>query len=198
MELVEVSGARRGSYELIDEEGDGEVLHLRETPQLRACAGSGPCRPARRSSRPSTARSRRPTTSPSGASTAPARICAGAFDDVFWEDDMSRESAAAAPLMRSYRSSVERYGQAVSLLEGVRQDDPLGLPAARRSTSPTPPGAAASSIASSAQEDDQLTLGYLAFGQRHPSASSSKWAVYELAFARLHGRTPRPRNPGRN
>jgi len=33
MGLVEVSGARRGSYELIGEEGNGEVLHLRrETP----------------------------------------------------------------------------------------------------------------------------------------------------------------------
>lgn len=103
---------------------------------------------------------------------------------------MSREPADVQAFMQSYRSSVERSGQLLSTLEGVRQDGPLGLPGCTKVYLPDADGRHSVIYRFIRVRGGELVLGYLAFGQRHSPANSPKWTVYELAYARLHGRAP--------
>jgi hypothetical protein len=110
-----------------------------------------------------------------------------AFDDLSWQDDLSRATGSARRIGEEARSRLEREGQAVNALfacDGEARDG-TKLPGCVKVYLPPPGGPLGLVFRIAKSQDGRFYLDHLAFGVRHLPAGARGETVYWLAHRRL-------------
>jgi hypothetical protein len=109
------------------------------------------------------------------------------FDEVAWEDDLRRASAAAREVARTARAEFETLGIALEQLKPCSAEgaDGTELPGCVKVYVPAPSGPHGM-VFEIERIDRRLQLLYAAFGLRHPARDSRQPSVYAIAHRRLH------------
>ncbi len=92
-----------------------------------------------------------------------------AFDDLAWQDDLSKATGSARRIGEETRSRLEREGQAVNALFACDEDarDGTSLPGCVKVYVPPPGGPLGLVYRLAKGRDGRLYLDHLAFGVRH-------------------------------
>lgn len=116
-------------------------------------------------------------------------FAAVAFDDLAWQDDLSRATGSARRIGEEARSRLEREGQSVDALFACDQDarDGTSLPGCVKVYVPPPGGPLGLVCRIAKGQDGRLYLDHLAFGVRHLPPGVRGDTVYRLAHRRLNG-----------
>lgn len=112
-----------------------------------------------------------------------------AFDDLAWQDDLSRATGSARRIAEETRSRLEREGQAVDALFACDQEarDGTRLPGCVKVYLPPPGGPLGLVYRIAKGQDGRLYLDHLAFGVRHLPPGVRGETVYRRAHRRLRG-----------
>lgn len=121
------------------------------------------------------------------------------FDEVAWEEDLTRTTEAGRTAAAKARRDYERQG-GVPLSQLRRVDehgqDGTVLPRCAKVYVPAPAGRFGIVFKLEIEQDRGMVLNFLAFGVRHHPARSRRPTVYELAHWRMHGRHLDAEPPG--
>jgi hypothetical protein len=112
-----------------------------------------------------------------------------AFDDLAWQDDLSRATGSARRIGEETRSRLEREGQSVDALFACDADarDGTSLPGCVKVYLPPPSGPLGFVYRIAKDQNGRFYLDHLAFGVRHLPPGVRGETVYRLAHRRLHG-----------
>ena len=110
------------------------------------------------------------------------------FDDLAWNADLAGASAAAREVATHARTRLEAEGQPIDELRPCQTDGPeaTSLPGCVKAYQPPPDGPWGIVYRIARRPGEPTFLAVIAFGQRHPSASTRQPSVYARAHRRLH------------
>ena len=193
-QIVQLTGALTGSYEVQDTQEDGTVI-LRPDTSYAAVLRRAGGRP--RDARGVRARVRGPSHR-AGLSTCvmpstPSRLWRVRIDPTAWQNDLRAASPTARTHAHAWRERIEASGGLVQEdLRATRAEDDLGidLPNCVKTRIPDPEAGDPAispwgAVLGVAVDATGLHLQFLAFGLRHPDRAGRQPSVYQRAHRRL-------------
>jgi hypothetical protein len=109
------------------------------------------------------------------------------FDEVAWDEDMTRASRAGRAAAAAVRGEYETAGVPIAALQACDPEGPGGTQLRRCVKVYVPAADRPHGMVFEITRDSsgRLRLAYAAFGLRHPPSQSRQPSVYEVAHRRL-------------